>query len=179
MLTREEVLDLIETPKISEIGSELIFQQNIVENIYQLKSENDESIKFKVDLTQHKQIALKLSCHHRNSSNIGLIRVDYNGPRHNNPKVITTNVPKVLHPYASYEIAPRESHIHLYVEDEGLNWAMPLKDFSKLTEEERDGILVPQINIENQNDKISIVKSFVKMINFKGSISTHGGLIFN
>lgn len=108
MLTREEVLELIASSKLPEKGKELIFHQNHVENVYTLKSANDDSIKFKVDLTQHKQIALKLSCHHRDGSNIGLIRVDYNGPRHRNPQTITTEVPKVLHNYAGFEIPARE-----------------------------------------------------------------------
>lgn len=179
MLTREEVLELIGTPKVPEKGSELIFHQNIVENVYNLKSEEDESIKFKVDLTQHKQIALKLSCHHRDGSNFGLIRVDYNGPRHKNPQTITTDVPQILHKYAGYEIQPRESHVHIYVEGEELNWAMPLKAFSKLSEEERDGISVAQIDINSHNEKVDAVKSFAKTINIQAKISTHGGLIFN
>lgn len=179
MLTREEVLELIGIPKIPEKGSELIFQQNIVENIYTLKSTNDDSIKFKVDLTQHKHIALKLSCHHRDSSNIGLIRVDYNGPRHQNPETITTDVPQILHKYAGYEVPPRESHIHIYVEGRQLDWAMPVKDFSKLTEEERDGISVPQIDINSHSEKVNAVRSFANLINVQAQISTHGRLIFN
>lgn len=179
MLTREEVLELIGTPKVPEKGTELIFQQNIVENIYTLKSANDDSVKFKVDLTQHKQIALKLSCHHRDGSNFGLIRIDYNGPRHSNPEIITTDVPQILHKYAGYEIPPRESHIHIYVEGMKLDWAMPLKDFSKLTEEEKDSISVEQVDINNHTEKVNAVKSFANTVNIQAQISTHGGLIFN
>lgn len=179
MLTREEVLELIRTPKIPEKGSELIFQQNILKNVYALKSAIDDSIKFKVDLSQHKQIALKLSCHHRDGSNIGLIRVDYNGPRHRNPETITTDIPHILHTYAGYEIPPRESHIHIYVEGAKLDWAIPLKDFSKLTEDERDSISVAQIDINNHTEKVKAVRSFANAINLQAQISTHGGLIFN
>ena len=179
MITREEVLELIETPKIPEKGSELIFHQNVVENIYTLKAANDESLKFKVDLTQHKQIALKLSCHHREGSNIGLIRVDYNGPKHRNPETITTDVPQILHKYAGFESPPRESHVHIYVEGLQLDWAMPLKEFSKLTKDERDGISITQIDITSHNEKVNAVRSFAKAINVQTPISTHGKLIFN
>ena len=179
MLTRYEVLELIGTPKLPEKGSELIFHQNTVDNIYKLKSAEDESIKFKVDLTQHKQISLKLSCHHRDGSNFGLLRIDYNGPKHRNPQIITSEVPNILHNYAGYEIKPRESHIHIYVEGEKLNWAIPLKDFSTFTEAERDGISVAQIDINNHTDKLDAVKSFANSIHIQAKISTDGGLIFN
>ena len=179
MLTREKVLELIRTPKLPEKETELIFHQNIVENVYNLKSAEDNSIKFKVDLTQHKQISLKLSCHHRDGSNIGLIRVDYNGPRHRNPQVITSVVPAILHNYAGYEVRPRESHVHIYVEGEELDWAMPLNDFSKLSEEERDGITVAQIDINNHTEKVDAVRSFANTINIQTKISTDGGFIFN
>lgn len=179
MLTRDEVLNLIKLPKVAEQGNELFFNQNIVENIYELKAVNDENLKFKVDLTQHKKVSLKLSCHHRDGSNLGLIRVDYNGPRHKNPQTITSNVPRVLHNYAGFEIKPRVSHIHIYVEGENLDWAMPLKDFSNLTDEERNGISVEQIDINNHSEKVNAVYSFAKAINIQSRISIRGGLIFN
>lgn len=179
MLTREEVLELISTPKLPEKGKELIYHQNIVENVYALKSAEDESVKFTVDITQHKQIALKLSCHHRDGSNIGIIRVDYNGPRHRNPQTITSEVPKILHNYAGFTIPARESHVHIYVEGEDLDWAIPLKDFSKLSEDERDRISVAQIDINNHTEKVDAVKSFANTINIQAQITADGGLIFN
>lgn len=179
MLTRDEVIDLIATPKLPEKGSELIFHQNIIENVYSLKSAVDDTTTFKVDLTQHKQISLKLSCHYRDGSNIGLIRVDYNGPKHRNPQVISSNVPKILHDYSGFVIKPRESHVHIYVEGEDLDWAIPLMDFSKLSEEERDGISVAQIDINNHTEKVDAVRSFANTINIQTEISTDGGLIFN
>lgn len=179
MLSRDEVLNLITTTKQPEKGIDLIFHQNVESKSYILKSKLDDSLKFRLDLSQHKKVSLKLSCHHRDGSNIGLIRIDYNGPRHRNPKIISTEVPTFLHRYSGIEIPPRESHIHIYVEGEGLDLAMPLFDFSNLSEEERDGILVSKIDINNNNDKVDAFRSFADIINIEAKISAIGGLISN
>lgn len=179
MLTREEVLELIATPKLPEKGTELIYHQNIIENVYSLKSANDDSVKSKVNLSQHKQIALKLSCHHRDGTNIGLIRVDYNGPWHRNPETITSEVPEILHNYAGLTIPARESHVHVYVEGEYLDWAIPLKDFSKFSNNERDGITVVQIDIKDHTEKFNAVKSFADTINVQARITTVDRFNFN
>jgi len=112
MLTRKEVIEYIKTPKVPESGSQLVFDLNRAEHKYILKDRGNDRIKFKLDVNQSRHVSLKLSCHHRNESDFGLLRIDYNGPRHINPQITTPYVPDILHPYAGVEIPPRESHIH-------------------------------------------------------------------
>jgi len=179
MLTRTEVLELIKSKKMPENGSELLFDLNRLNNNYTLMESGDETVRFKLDFTQSKQVSLKLSCHHRDGFDFGLIRVDYNGPRHRNPQVITSQVPRIMHPYAGIDIPPRTGHVHIYVEGEDLKWAMPLKDFSERDEEERDGISVAQIEINSHNEKHAAVQSFANTINLQAAISFTGGLMMN
>lgn len=179
MLLRQEVIDLIKTAKISESGSQLLFDINRVDNVYLLKDINDENIKFKLDFTQSRQVSLKLSCHHRDGSDFGLIRIDYNGPRHPNPQVASSNVPDFLRVYAGVEIPPRVNHVHIYVEGENLNWAVPLEDFVKWNEKQRDGISIAQLEINGHNEKNLAVKSFADTINLQANFSFSSGMIFN
>ena len=83
---------------------------------------------------------------------------------HRNPKTITSEVPKILHNYAGFTIPARESHVHIYVEGEDLNWAIPLKDFSKFSNNERDGISVVQLDINAHDEKFHAVRSFADTI---------------
>ncbi|MDR9410808.1 MAG: hypothetical protein RI573_18330 [Balneolaceae bacterium] len=179
MLSRREAVDLIRTEKIPETGSTLLFDINRVENAYLLKSKQDENIKFKLDFTQSRHVSLKLSCHHRDGSDFGLIRVDYNGPRHPNPQIASAKVPDFLKPYAGVEIPPRVNHVHIYVEGESLNWAMPLEDFSKLDDKQRDSVSVAQLEINSHNDKNKAAKSFADAINLQTDFSFSTGMMFN
>lgn len=162
-----------------ESGLQLVFDLNRAKHNYILKDRNNERIKFKLDVNQSRHVSLKLSCHHRDGSDFGLLRVDYNGPRHINSQITTPYVPDILHPYAGVEIPLRESHIHLYVEGDNLNWAMPLTDFSKLKAEQKDDISVAQLEINNHNDKNQAVKSFAEAIHLQTNFSFSSGMMFN
>jgi hypothetical protein len=176
MLARNEVVELINTQKVPEAGSEVNFDLSQLKNIFTLVDVENDKVKFKLDVTQNNKVALQLSCHHRNEADFGLIRIDYNGPSHTNPQTITPNVPLFLKSYAGVKIEPRVAHIHIYVEEAELNWAMPLQDYIKLDETETDGIYVSQLKIDNQNDKQYAIRSFNKTINLKVNSSFTSGL---
>lgn len=179
MLEREEVLELISIEKVPDSGSQLIFDLNHLNTTYDLIDENDHKKGFKLDVSQSNQISFKLSCHHRDDSNFGLIRVDYNGPMHPNPQVINSNVPKFLHPYAGKKIQPRVSHVHIYVEGQNLDWAIPLDDFEDLDADNKDGINISQLEINSHSDKNGAIQSFMNTINLNAQMSFTGGLMLN
>jgi hypothetical protein len=129
MLARKEVVDLIKRPKVPKEGSEVVFDLNVMKSSYVLKDRSDDKIEFMLDVNQSRNVTLKLTCHHRNNVNIGLIRVDYNGTKHSNPEIITSKVPEILHAYAGERIQARTAHTHIYVEGYGLKWAMQWKTF--------------------------------------------------
>ncbi|MDY6856665.1 MAG: hypothetical protein SWO11_18550 [Thermodesulfobacteriota bacterium] len=138
MLSRQDAIDLLKESKI----------------ILNLYSENDDKLKFKLQITQSNKIEFKLSNHHQ-FNNIGLLRLDYNG-RHINPMTITEQVPEILHKYVGKFFGIDEHHIHIYVENYGLNWALPLNEYG-----------FPIKKISSQGDVVSAIKGFQKEINLK------------
>lgn len=179
MLERQEVLELIKVAKIPEKGSQLSFDSNKLSHTYVLNEANSNKKGFKLDINQSNQTTLKLTCHHRNVSNFGLIRVDYNGPKHTNPQVIGSNVPGFLHPFAGMDIQPRVNHVHIYVEGQNLNWAISLEDYAKIDNDKKDGINIPKLEIEEHGDKSGAIQSFMNTINLKAQMSFTSSLMFN
>ena len=75
------------------------------------------SDKFRTKITLHTQ---------ENNSHFCLFRLDLNGPRHQNPEVVTSNVPDKFIPYAGQSIDG--SHVHYHVEGYGTaDWAIPVE----------------------------------------------------
>lgn len=75
------------------------------------------SDKFRTKITLHTQ---------ENHSYFCLFRLDLNGPRHQNPEEVTSNVPAKFIPYAGQSIGG--SHVHYHVEGYGTaDWAIPVE----------------------------------------------------
>ena len=81
---------------------------------------------FVLDVYHSGQVGVKMSFHLRDTNSEGLVRLDYNG-YHANPVPYTDDVPEVFKPYEG-EIFDAKSHLHLYVEGYGLDWALPIED---------------------------------------------------
>ncbi|MEX2603610.1 MAG: hypothetical protein WD361_05380, partial [Gracilimonas sp.] len=98
---------------------------------------------------------------------------------HPNPQVATSNIPDYLRAYTGVEIPPRVNHVHIYVEGENLDWAMPLEDFSKLNDKQREGISIAKLEINGHNEKNQAVKNFAETIHLQANFSFTSGMIFN
>lgn len=177
MLSREEVNELIITPKIPKNGSTLLYDQNKLKNGYELISQADNNQRFKLDYNESKNVSLKLTCHTRDFGNLALLRICFQGTGHNNPQTITTTVPNFLHNYVGYEISPRTAHIHIYVEGSELDWAIPLDDYLSLDLADKLNFQIREIN--SQTDKANAIQDFIKIINLQASISFLGKLSLN
>lgn len=86
----------------------------------------NQELKFLFQIDQSAKNTLKLSLHYMvKENNVGIFRVDYNGT-HKNPNEITEFVPEDFVSYAGKIIY--SSHVHYFIEGEGLNWAKPIVD---------------------------------------------------
>ncbi|QTA88978.1 DUF6978 family protein [Desulfonema magnum] len=155
MLSRQDVTDILAEPKIAE--TKIIDLANI-KTILNLYSENDDKLKFKLQITQSDKIQFKLTNHHHFNT-VGLLRLDYKG-RHKNPENITENVPDILHKYVGKIFDINEPHIHIYFEGYDIKWAMPLDEYG-----------FPVKKISSVSDIEDAVKSFQKEINLKSELS--------
>lgn len=133
MFNNEEVKFLLSIPKVTK--NKVIIDLTKEKLIIPLISNTPEQLFFKFHIWNSKKINLKLSLHH-DTENIGLIRVDYNGS-HKNPEEITEYVPENLRPYAGYKFF-NEPHIHIYVQEWDLKWALPLKQHSFAVKDIKD-----------------------------------------
>ena len=104
----------------------------------------------------HSLFQLTLGLTH--TENIGLIRIDYNAA-HKNPERITEDVPEYLHRFAGVRFPNNESHIHIYVQNFNLDWAMPLKEHSFEVK-----------IIESISDIEKAIRCFQREINLKTSL---------
>lgn len=81
-----------------------------------------------IDIKESEKKSLKLTLHHQdNSTQNGLLRIDYNG-RHRNPFEITDSVPERFKPFAGLWLDDFQGHIHYVVDGfKPLSWAIPLE----------------------------------------------------
>lgn len=177
MISRDEANELIASPKIPKDGSSLLYDQRKTKQVYELISQEDNNLKFKLDYSESNRVSLKLSCHHRDFGNLGLIRIDFQGSRHENPQTLTATAPNFLHNYVGLEIPPRKAHIHIYVEGSELNWAIPMEDYLKLDSGQRFQLNITEINVEA--DKMRAVEDFARLINLQATFSFLGKLSLN
>jgi len=146
MLSRQDVIDLLAEPKVTE--TRIVDLAN-VKTILNLYSENDDKLKFKLQITQSNKIQFKLTNHHHFNT-IGLLRLDYKG-RHKNPENISENVPEFLHKYVGKRFDINEPHMHIYVEGYDIKWAVPLDEYD-----------FPVKMISSFSDIVDAVKDFQK-----------------
>ena len=114
-----------------------------------------------VDIKESKKKSLKITLHHQDqSTNNGLLRIDYNGG-HMNPMIVTQSVPEKFIPFAGLRLDEYPGHIHYFVSGyKPLAWAIPLED---------DDFPVKQLT--DQKEYIDILKAFFIKINLKTTIT--------
>lgn len=93
---------------------------------FQLSFADEDSNTYVLDVFHSEKVGVKMSFHLRNKTDEGLVRLDYNGT-HTNPSPYTDDVPEVFKSYEG-KIFNAESHLHLYVENHGLDWALPIEE---------------------------------------------------
>lgn len=110
-----------------------------------------------VDIKESAKKSLKINLHHQeNSTQNGLLRVDYNG-RHQNPPEITPALPAVFHPFAGLWLDEYAGHIHYVVDGyKPLVWAIPLDE---------DDFPVKKLN--SREDYTDTLNAFFQKINLK------------
>jgi hypothetical protein len=81
-----------------------------------------------IDIKESEKKALKISLHHQdNSTQNGILRIDYNG-RHLNPFEIIPTLPEIFRPFAGQWLDNYPNHIHYVVDGyKPLAWAIPLE----------------------------------------------------
>ena len=94
-------------------------------NKFRVRFSDDKSNIYILDVFHSDKVGIKMSFHLRDVNNEGLARLDYNGT-HTNPSPYTTVVPEIFNPYEG-KVFNAESHLHLYVEKYGLDWALPIE----------------------------------------------------
>lgn len=114
-----------------------------------------------VNIKESEKKSLKISLHHQdNSTQNGLLRVDFNG-RHFNPVDISETVPETFRPFAGQWLDNYAGHIHYVVNGyKPLAWAIPL---------EVDDFTVKEIN--SREDYIRTLNAFFQKINLKTVIT--------
>ena len=120
-----------------------------------------------VNIKESEKKSLKMSLHHQdNSTQNGLLRIDFNG-RHLNPVEITEDVPDAFKPYAGQWLDDYAGHIHYVVNGyKPLVWAIPL---------EEDDFLVKELN--DRKDYIRTLEAFFQKINLKTVITFNHQMI--
>lgn len=81
-----------------------------------------------VNIKESEKKSLKISLHHQdNSTQNGLLRLDFNG-RHLNPLEVIDTVPEIFRPFAGQWLDDYAGHIHYVVDGyKPLAWAIPLE----------------------------------------------------
>lgn len=92
---------------------------------FRVRFTDEDSNIYVLDVFHSDKVGVKMSFHLRDVSNDGLVRLDYNGS-HTNPSPYTDDVPEVFKPYEG-KVFDAESHLHLYVENHDLDWALPIE----------------------------------------------------
>ena len=168
-LSNEQADYLIQLPKkIVEkdvLLDKLTINQEFPLNLrYELVSEKDDEFTFLFQIEQSKKNSIRISFHHQeNDSNVGLLRVDFNGG-HKNPENINSFLPDRFHPYAGKYFANHEHHIHYHIQGyRSLAWAIPLTD---------DAFAIKEINDDSSfnNTFAEIIRLFAKTINLETTI---------
>jgi len=125
-----------------------------------LISSEDTDQYFMLDIKEGKR-QLKVSLHHQDqNSNIGLLRIDFNGT-HLNPFEINEHVPNKFKQFRGEQLGSYIGHIHYNIDGyKPLAWAIPL---------EFDNFPIKQLS--SRNDYINLLQAFFNTINLKTNIS--------
>lgn len=125
-----------EAQKLLEMGKK-IWQKGNLLDVYPFEFPEDDSVRYDMKSLDRRYSFLlqirqkldhtKITFHFQeNQRFIGLLRIDFNGPPHQNPEVVNESVPDWLAKYQGRCI--EGSHVHYYVQGyRSLAWACPLK----------------------------------------------------
>ncbi|ANQ51428.1 hypothetical protein MY04_4084 [Flammeovirga sp. MY04] len=95
------------------------------------------------------------------NDNINILRLDTDPlNRHYNPKYIEGETPRFLEKYSELMIED-QAHLHIFVENCELNWAIPLKDVE----------IFSTLEIKDIHDVALIIQNFADYINLESEIS--------
>jgi hypothetical protein len=122
-----------------------------------LSSPDDLDQSLLIDIRESERKSLKISLHHQdNSTQNGLLRVDYHS-RHLNPVNILDTVPERFRPFAGQWLDEYTGHIHYVVDGyRPLAWAIPLH---------LDDFPIKELN--GREDYIISLNAFFRKINLK------------
>lgn len=114
-----------------------------------------------INIKESEKKSLKISLHHQdNSTQNGVLRVDYNG-RHFNPVDVLDSVPDIFKPFAGQWLDDYAGHIHYVVDGYApLKWAIPL---------ELDEFPIKALN--GREDYSRTLTAFFQKINLKTAIT--------
>lgn len=114
-----------------------------------------------VNIKESEKKSLKLSLHHQdNSTQNGILRIDYNG-RHINPVEIISTLPEIFRPFAGQWLDDYPDHIHYVVNGyKPLVWAIPL-EFDEF----------PMKELNDREDYSRTLSAFFQKINLKTTIT--------
>jgi len=114
-----------------------------------------------INIKESEKKSLKISLHHQdNSTQNGLLRLDFNG-RHFNPVEIIETVPEKFKPFAGLWLDDYAGHIHYVVDGyKPLAWAIPL---------ETDDFPIKELN--GRDDYTRTLNAFFQKINLKTTIT--------
>lgn len=126
-----------------------------------LSASDDLDQSLLINIKESEKKSLKISLHHQdNSTQNGILRIDYNG-RHLNPVEVIPNLPEIFIPFAGQWLDEYPSHIHYVVNGyKPLAWAIPL-DFDDFPVKELNG----------REDYSQILNAFFNKINLKTTIT--------
>jgi len=132
---------------------------------FTLVATSDSDLRFLFQIDQSSKISIKLSLHcMMKDNNIGLYRVDYLGT-HRNPMVYTDKVPEDFREFAGQII--QGSHVHYFIEGEGLDWAKPI---------ERTDVAIKEIT-QSPGEIVKAIEAFAKYIGIQTSIKINQTLL--
>jgi hypothetical protein len=114
-----------------------------------------------INIKESEKKSLKVSLHHQdNTTQNGILRIDYDG-RHLNPVDVIPSLPAIFIPFAGQWLDEYPSHIHYVVNGyKPLAWAIPL---------EFDSFPVKELN--GSEDYSVTLNEFFKKVNLKTNIT--------
>lgn len=130
----------------------------------------DKDAEYLLDIKISNKLRTKITLHtQENNTHFCLFRLDLNGQRHQNPCIITSNVPEKFKPFAGEMIGG--SHVHYHVEGyDSSAWAIPV---------EYDEFPAKVLTIENYVKELRhILDALSDMINLQTKLTFESELMY-
>ena len=137
VLTQSDAKYLIEVLKVIKSGEIITFPSPGEQTVLEAQSDELSSDKFLFYINRKGQYNLKKCTYVSRYNNVyNLLRVDINGPPHDNPDGTTVHCP----------------HIHIYKEGYNLSWAYPLEVEIKTDPKDLIMVLIDFLKYNNLKD---------------------------